>query len=1061
MNAQIQSATDTIQVSEKQNFIQLDHPFVIESSVQIYRNDIFIKPNKIDVMNGTLEMPKGKDDYTAIITYDYLTEGLPLSVGPKWKSLPSLNLEDVLSDTSTSNAPTMIQDEGEEVFTSGSIYRKLTISPLGGSDFSGGLQMQLNGRLAENLYVSGVLTDRNLPIQPEGTTREIVDLDQVYLSATHPNFTVNAGDIIYNYSHMYSNINRKLVGLNSDFNNDNWIGSGVYASSNGEYQSIEIKGRDGDQGPYQLFDVNGDRDIIILSGTEKIWVDGKKLIRGQNYDYTIDYSQAEIIFTPKVLIHSDSDIFIEFQYSNFLYDKGFTGGTLTRELGKKGSFSLGIFHEGDQSGKEDWSQDILDSLESIDNGKIRIGTAILASEGDYVSVDSIYVYDPDSDNMVRYTVAFEYDPEGTYRRQISSTGKIYYEFVPPDERNMQLDLYSPHQTINAPKSHQYGFISTNYRLGEKIGISGTVSRSGFDLNSMNTASGSIQEGFSHRFSINADTLKIGSIGWTFSLSDWYRSDDYVALGRENDVMQPRLWNLDSTLTKGVRESNLKSVLMISNIGESGFEFARLNFSENQKDRLQFNQQVTHPLLQNSFLNYLTIDKPVGSFSRTQGRFQINSFNITPFIRYLGEDEFEVKRFKETGGGFNLKFKQSQVETGLDRRENETFVSAWENESNDIIGFMNYKSKSKNGWNQNIIIKKRVKSFENNIKSYDYALAKIFIAYSEFLHPVNWELQLKTEESFSEKRAIVYDSVGTGLGQYRYDLIFNTYVSDPNGAYLAYTVPTGDRFPTTVLEGAQRIGFDFGKLEGFPNMLIRSNSRLNYRGKTVGIDQLFDPNLNDSTLSRSRLNSRLEFMYLGKRRISSWLEYNQNLDGLDPRGNDLSQDTELGLDFNEKFSEFISIRNKGKIRKKSVESTISTSRERETEGWWNELWFQFRFSRSIDMDFGFLNGVDSGTQQGTDFSAKAYGMTIDGRFFFGRKGKLQTSFTWTTAKEDSGLDYVPPEALNGYPVGSGFRSNSRMQYFLNQSVSMIFSLNTIQDDRYADFITFQGEIRANF
>ena len=105
---------------------------------------------------------------------------------------------------------------------------------------------------------------------------------------------------------------------------------------------------------------------------------------------------------------------------------------------------------------------------------------------------------------------------------------------------------------------------------------------------------------------------------------------------------------------------------------------------------------------------------------------------------------------------------------------------------------------------------------------DYTLAKILIAYSEFLHPVNWELQLKTEESFSEKRAIVYDSVGTGLGQYRYDSIFNTYVSDPNGAYIASTVPTGDRFPTTVLEGAQRIGFDFGKIEGFPNMLIRSN-----------------------------------------------------------------------------------------------------------------------------------------------------------------------------------------------------------------------------------------------
>jgi len=58
-------------------------------------------------------------------------------------------------------------------------------------------------------------------------------------------------------------------------------------------------------------------------------------------------------------------------------------------------------------------------------------------------------------------------------------------------------------------------------------------------------------------------------------------------------------------------------------------------------------------------------------------------------------------------------------------------------------------------------------------------------------------------------------------------------------------------------------------------------------------------------------------------------------------------------------------------------------------------------------------------------------------------------------------FLPPEALNGFPIGSSFRSNTRIQYFINQSVSMIFSLNTIDDKRYNNFMTFQGEIRAHF
>ena len=129
-------------------------------------------------------------------------------------------------------------------------------------------------------------------------------------------------------------------------------------------------------------------------------------------------------------------------------------------------------------------------------------------------------------------------------------------------------------------------------------------------------------------------------------------------------------------------------------------------------------------------------------------------------------------------------------------------------------------------------KKRVKSFEDNITTTDYALAKVLLGFERDHKPIRWELQAKTEESFLDKRAIVYDSVGVGLGQYRYDPIFNTYISDPNGAFISYTIPTGKRNPNTVIEGSQKFTIDLGKISGFPNIMIRGNNRLDYRGSGI-------------------------------------------------------------------------------------------------------------------------------------------------------------------------------------------------------------------------------------
>lgn len=1063
--ADVSSKVDTIYNISDENSIQLTHPFILESSVLVFQGGVPILVKKIQAIEGILILPNTDPNFPIVISYDYLTNGLPLSVGPTWRSLPELNLESIEILSKKERPYSGNSDSESNIYSSGSIFRQLSVSPLGGSDFTGGLQMQLNGKLTKNMMVSGILTDQDLPIQPEGTTRELEELDQVYLMVTHPNYSVDAGDIIYEEKiNNSNNINRKLVGLKNHYKVGQWSGSGVYAGSKGNYTTLEMKGRDGNQGPYQLTGSNGNRDIIVLSGTEKVWVDGIQLIRGQNHDYTIDYSLGEIRFTPKVLIHADSDLFIEYQYSDFEYQKGFSGGSLKRNFGKSSFLTFGFFKESDQFNKNDWSQDIRDSLSATESGNIQISTVISDDEGDYIFSGDRYEYSPDEENQPRYAITFEFDPYGSYIRKISDTGRIFYEITGSDiDLNSNVDKYSPFRTILGPKLHQFGFVGGDVSLGNYINISSQFMGSGLNQNTMAIRQEK-KGGSSRKIDISIDTLVFGPTIWTAAISNWYRSDNYFALGQENDVMQRRLWNLDSAQSNGVDESKIRSEMIFQNVGSTNVELAELKVNKDKRSRIHVVQQIFHPRFNNSFFNYISVKKPIGSYTRSQGRMQIHFSKINPFITQLREEETKLKRFQNMGAGLQIKNKMTAIETGIDLRKDESFQEslAWKTDSDDFIGFMNYRSESRSGWKQDIIFKKRLKkSFEDNITTSDYSLAKVLLGFKQNHKPIQWEFQAKTEESFFEERAIVYDSVGVGLGQYRYDSIFNTYISDPNGSFIAYTIPTGKRDPNTVIEGSQKFTIDLGKISGFPNIMFRGNNRLDYRGSGTEIRKLIQPNITDSLSTRSRLISRLEMIYFGKNRFRSWIDNNQALNGLDPRGNDLDHSNEVGLEIDQALSKLITIKNSGKFRKKSVESTVSTLRNRDVKGWWNEIQLQVKLSESMDFDLGLMGGFDSGKQQGKSFSSQAYGLLLNGRFFFKKTGRFQSQISWVNAVEKDKLPYLPPEALNGFPVGTSFRSNTRLQYFLNRSVSMIFTLNTIDDGRYNNFITFRGEIRAHF
>ena len=149
--SQVSSVIDTLVYTGDTNQLKLSNQFIIESSLEIKGSKSKIKPLEIFPIKGIVFLDDSIAAQKVIIKYDFLKNGLPMTIGPKWKMLPKLEFEegsiqtgDVLENEKTYQS---------NIFSSGTFHRQIKISPMGGSDFTGGLQMQINGKISDNLDI--------------------------------------------------------------------------------------------------------------------------------------------------------------------------------------------------------------------------------------------------------------------------------------------------------------------------------------------------------------------------------------------------------------------------------------------------------------------------------------------------------------------------------------------------------------------------------------------------------------------------------------------------------------------------------------------------------------------------------------------------------------------------------------------------------------------------------------------------------------------------------------------------------------------------------------------
>ena len=271
------------------------------------------------------------------------------------------------------------------------------------------------------------------------------------------------------------------------------------ALARGRFARNEIQATEGLQGPYRLSGARNEQFIVVVSGTEVVFVDGKKLTRGYQADYTIDYNLGEISFTPKILLGQNSRIVVEFQYTDRFYSRAVAATSAFAEKGKS-HFFASAYSESDlkaQPIQQDLS--VFDSTRGLDARGImaiagdNAGLAVLPSakkqnafspnSPNYILKDSAgfifyqYASIPDT-GLVYFSVAFNFVGQGKGRYILSGSaanGKVY-RFV-GENAGVGLGDYEPITQLQTPNRLNLSEAGWVYKInkGNAIKLSGALS----------------------------------------------------------------------------------------------------------------------------------------------------------------------------------------------------------------------------------------------------------------------------------------------------------------------------------------------------------------------------------------------------------------------------------------------------------------------------------------------------------------------------------------------------------------------------------------------------------
>lgn len=619
----------SITISSSDSVIALRHPFIFEHTLRLTvdssltldpaRDFIFDKTTSTIRFSETLRLVLFSDRDQALrhhLRIEY--QALPLDL----KKAYTLYETEVIKPTDSTSVKVIVQRSTKPTNEflsnfqrSGAITRGLQLGSGRDLSLTSGFNLQFTGDLAEEVTVTGALTEETIPIQPEGNTQTLRELDRIFINvkastffeATFGDFflDVNAPQNIARLFEQpdpvslnvprrnifreltktsFTSLSRKVLGVQA-------IGSLPYsslmvggASNKGKFHTNTFTGQELFQGPYRLTGQSGERASPVLAGTERVYVDGVLQTRGERNDYTIDYALAELTFQPRRLITSASRITIDFEYADQEYSRTLLAARAqSLILDKHAYFGVTFLREGDNPDAplnlslSDQDRSILTSAGGDRSRAVRSGVIFAGRDergrgkGTYIKVDSAgthYRYRPQDSLNALYNVSFGYRGSGLGAYQRRAIGEYAYVGIGRGDHDTLVTLPFPSMTE---------VIGLNTVLEPLSGIvlSGEVAGSRFSPNRFTDLR---DEGLAYKWQAgyNDSVILFGQDFGDLEIS--YRNesvaDDFRTLDRMNSVEFNRRYGLDEARTYDPVSSNA------FRIGEGRFVYspiARLQF----------------------------------------------------------------------------------------------------------------------------------------------------------------------------------------------------------------------------------------------------------------------------------------------------------------------------------------------------------------------------------------------------------------------------------------------------------------------------------------------------
>ncbi|WP_299884205.1 hypothetical protein [uncultured Lacinutrix sp.] len=695
--------------------------------------------------------------------------------------------------------------------TSGSISRGVTIGNNQNSVLNSELDLQITGKLSDKVSLRASIQDANIPLQESGYSQKLDEFDQVFIEIFSDKWNVRAGDIdLVNNDSYFSAFSKRVQGLSLKANLGDDSQTNLYAAGaivRGQFATSQFTAQEGNQGPYKLQGPNGELFVLIVSGSETVYVNGIVVDRGENEDYIIDYNAGEIIFNSTFPITSEMRITVDYQYSDRNYSRivAYGGGNYTSDTFKIGAT---VYSENDSKNNPLQQNLSADQVSILNDAGDDMSQMIAPSSVEEVFNENRILYrkviigavevfefsnNPDDTLFsVRFTNVG--DNQGNYIISSINAINTIYEYTPPI-LGIPQGNFEPIVQLVAPTKLQIAVVNGSYNPSEKTAITFEVAGSKNDLNLFSSIDDNNNNGLAAKLNVKQSLIKQDSL-WnvdTFIDTDFIQQEFRNIEGLYNPEFN-RDWNIDLSVTNGLNGSFGDQLLFSggANVfnhkkGTAKYLFEHLNFSNDfngNKHSITANLFLNEKLsiASNSSILNTNASLTNSTFFRTYNSAKYNFNKYWIGGRLAAESNKQTENTTQELTDLSQEFKAYEAFTGIGDSTNVFVEIGYKHRVNDSI--RNNQLQKVNSSNTYYLDSRLIKNVKTNLSlfvnyrtltSEDEAIedeqslnSRLLYNQQFFQNFIQWNTVFETNSGTLPQQDFTYVEVEPGQGAYTWN-----------------------------------------------------------------------------------------------------------------------------------------------------------------------------------------------------------------------------------------------------------------------------------------------------